>query len=232
MATLQTLIDLWDLKAGGYRDSLPNGLPDKIRLLNAAKNKVWSHLVAAGRVNGGGNWFVKDGTLTLGSGAQDVDLPSDFHNMAFVQATTAGWEGVRFAPSDYHKDVYRENRQQTGNATSADGTRLYVIGGDTPARFNLDRPTAGIALKILYTSLLPEYAAATDVIDRVPSVYQDAIVNLAAMMGAMSRQDAVLGPLWQSLWAEDKALIIGGAGKRQIAGNVGVVETKPYDNIG
>lgn len=232
MATVQTLLNLWDLKAGGYRDSLPNGDTDKIRLLNAAKNKVWAHLVAAGRAGGGGNWFIKDGTLALGSGAQDVDLPSDFHDMAFVQATTAGWEGVRFAPSDFYKDVYRENRQQSGNAAATDGTRLYAISGDTPARFNLDRPTAGISLKIFYTSLLPEYAAAADVIDRIATVYQDAIVNLAAMMSAMSRQDIPLAQLWQAMWNEDKSLIVGAASKRQIAGNVGVVETKPYDNVG
>ena len=229
MATLQTLIDLWGLKAGGYRDSLPNDVTDKIRLLNAAKNKVWQHLLAAGRT-GGGNWFIKSGALTLGAGVQDVDLPADFHDIAFVQATTATWEAVRFVPSDFYKDVYRENRQTAGNAVVADGTRYYTISGDTPARFNLDRPTAGIALLIFYTSILPEYALATDVIDRVATVYQDAIVNLAMLMTEMSRQDAAMAGLWKAMWDEDKTLIAGAAASRRAV--AGVVSAQPYDNTG
>ena len=229
MATLQTLIDLWDLKAGGYRDSLPNGVTDKIRFLNASKNKVWQHLLAAGRA-GGGNWFVKSAALALGAGVQDVDLPADFHDIAFAQATTATWEAVRFVPSDFYKDVYRENRQTAGNAAATDGTRYYTISGDTPARFNLDRPTAGISLLIFYTSLLPEYALATDVIDRVATVYQDAIVNLAMLMTEMSRQDAAMAQLWKAMWDEDKLLIAGAAASRRSV--AGVVEPKSYDQIG
>lgn len=228
MATVQTLVDLWDLKAGGYRDSLPNGVTDKIRLLNASKNKVWQHIVAAGRA--GGNWFIKSGPLVLGAAVNDVDLPADFHDMAFVQGVTAGWEGVRFAPSDFYKDVYRENRQQAGNAAATDGTRYYAISGDTPARFNLDRPTAGITLTIFYTSLLPEYALATDVIDRVTTVYQDAIVNLALLMTNLSRQDADMAALYKAMWDEDKALISGVASNRHMV--AGVVSPKPYDNVG
>lgn len=228
MATVQTLIDLWDLKAGGYRDSLPNGVTDKIRLLNAAKNKVWQHIIAAGRT--GGNWFIKSGSLVLGAGLNDVDLPADFHDMAFVQGATTGWEGVRFVPSDFYKDVYRENRQQAGNAAATDGTRYFAISGDTPARFNLDRPTAGITLTIFYTSLLAEYALATDVIDRVATVYQDAIVNLALLMTNLSRQDAGMATLYKAMWDEDKALISGVASNRHIV--AGVVAAKSYDNIG
>lgn len=230
MATLQNLIDLWDLKAGGYRDSLPNGQADKILLLNASKNKVWQHLVAAGRVAGGsGNWFIKSATLALGSGVQDVDLPADCHDVAFVQATSVGWEGVRFVPSDFYKDVYRENRQQAGNAASGDGTRYFTVSGDKPAQFNLDRPTAGVSLKIFYTSLLPEWTAPADVIDRVLTIYQDAIVNLAATMSSMSRQDVAMAQLWLGMWNEDKALIAGVANVRQIAG---IVSPKPYDSVG
>lgn len=229
MATLQTLIDLWDLKAGGYRDSLPNGITDKIRLLNAAKNKVWQHLLAAGRA-GGGNWFVKSGTLALGAGVQDADLASDFHDIAFVQATTAGWEAVRFVPSDFYKDVYRENRQTAGNAAATDGTRYYTVTGDTPARFNLDRPTGGISLLYFYTSLLPEYSAASDVIDRVATVYQDAIVNLALLMTEISRQDSAMAQLCKAMWDEDKALIAGAAASRRSL--AGVVAPMPYDNSG
>jgi len=229
--TVQSLLDSLDVKVGGYKDSLPTATAnaDKIRLLNAAKNKVWQHLVAAGRMTGG-NWFVKKSTLALGAGLNDVDLPADFHDMASVQGATAGWEAVRFVPSDFWKDVYREQRQTAGNAAAADGTRYYLISGDVPAVFNLDRPTAGISLTIFYTSLLPEYSAAGDNIDRMTTVYQDAIVNCAAMMNAMSRQDVAIANLFKAMWDEDKALIAGVASSRRSL--AGVVKEMPYDNIG
>lgn len=231
MATLQSLIDIWRIKAGGYRDALPGQEADQIKLLNAAKEKVWQHIVAAGRANGGnGNWFIKSATVAVSTGERDKDLATDFHDMLMVESLTSGWEGVKFEGTDFYKTAWRDSRRTAGNADATVTPRFYVVAGDYQAKILLDRaPNANIVLTYWYTSILPEWTADTDVIDRILRPYQDAIVNLAAMMNAMSRHDAAIAGLWKSLWDEDKALILGTANTRQ-GGNV--VEPKPYDNTG
>ena len=231
MATVQNLIDIWRIKAGGLRDSLPGQEADQIKLLNAAKEMVWQHLVAAGRANGGnGNWFIKSGTVAVSTGERDKDLAVDVHDVMLVECLTSGWEAVKFEGTDFYKTVFRDSRRTAGNAGPAVSPRFYVIAGDYQPKIMLDRaPDANITLTYWYTAVLAEWTTDTDNIDKILRPYQDAVVNLAAMMNAMSRHNSEIAALWKSLWDDNKTLIAGTASTRQ-GGNV--VEPRPYDNTG
>lgn len=228
-ATVNDLIAVWEVKVGGYKNSLPTEVQDRVNLLNAAKHMVWLALVAAGRAPAGiGNWFAKSTTLAYLSTEREKDLPSDFHDILFVEPTTATWEEVAFEGLDFYKDVFQNNRRSATAVVPADGTRYYVVAGDQPAKLLIDRKcTGGITLQIWYTSILPEWTAVGDSVTRLPTPYQDAVVNLAAMMTAMSKQDAAIAGIWKSLWDENKALLGAVAGKRQSGSVFG---PKTYDN--
>lgn len=236
MATVQDLIELWRIKAGGIRESMPGGVPDQIKLLNAAKHRVWQHIIAAGRTNGGnGNWFVKETStdLSLTTTTRDVDLPLDFHDLVFVEAATpAGWLGVKFEAQDFWKVTFRDSRRTAGTVgpETANGTRYYVVSGDNPARFSLDRfPSETITLNVFYTSILPEWTLTTSNVDRVPTCYFDQIVDLAIMMSYLSRERMEQAAAWKAIWDENKALILGVANTRQRATDV---SRQPGDNVG
>jgi hypothetical protein len=229
--TVNDLILVWEIKAAGYKDSLPAGVTDRIKLLNAAKEMVWQRIVNAGRSpKGSGNWFVKSTSLALTSSEREKDLPTDFHDVVFVESVTATWEAVAFEAQDFYKQPFRARRRTAATVGPEDGTRMYVIAGDVPAKFILDKKCAGgITLTVWYTSILPEWTATTDSVTRIPNPYQDAIVNLAAMMSAMSRQDAALSGLYKTLWDENKELIDVIASGRQYAS---AVSQQPADNVG
>lgn len=230
-ATVGDLIAIWNIKAGGYRDSLPNGDTDKIVLLNAAKHMIWASMVAAGRPpKGNGNWFAKSAQIAFTASDREKDLPSDFHDVLFVEPVTATWEEVNFEAQDFYKDVFRQNRRSATAVTPADGTRFYVIAGDNPAKIIIDRKcTGGVTLQVWYTSVLPEWTASGDSVTRLPTPYQDAVVNLAALMNAASRQDPNITQLWKMLYEDNKALIAIVGSLRQ---NASIVSPQTYDNVG
>jgi len=229
--TVADLILNWNIKAGGYRDSLPNGDADKIILLNAAQHKLWQHLLAAGRGAGGsGNWFTTSAAVTFTTADKDKALAADCHDVSFVECTTSGWEEVNFEASNFYKDVFRQNRRSAVAAAPTDLTRYYVVSGDQPPVLHLDRkPNASISLTVHYTRILVDFTASTDSTVGIPTCYRDAIVNLAAFMNALSRHDVAIAQLYQALWNEDKALIAAVGTIRQTAS---AVSAKAYDNVG
>lgn len=229
--TVQDLLDLLQVKLHGFKYSFSGGFLDEIKALNAAKHKVWQSVIAAGRANNGhGNWFVEETDLPL-NGIRDALLPIDCHDVAFVESTTGGWEGVQFKAGDFYKQTWQEQRRQAGTVGPDDApARFFIVRGPRRPTFMLDRiPNAAINLHVLYTATLAEWTKADDDISKLPPVFRDAVCNGACRMLIASDQDPAMMQVWDGQWKEDLALITAIAHDRQIADNV---TSEPYDRAG
>jgi hypothetical protein len=228
------LITVAKMKLHGYKYSFSDGDSDIIRALNAAQHTLWLLLVASGRNfdGGGGNWFVKKTQLVF-AGVRDQALPNDFHDLALLECTTPGWEGVQFKASGLFKQVFQENRRKAGTVDATEDARYFVIVGNRgtqPATLMLDRiPNVAISLDLWYTATATDWSSPSDDISYWPLPYRDPLVNYAVTQLIASDQDPAIVALWQSLWAEHKAFVQALGMKRQI---LDVVSAQPYDRSG
>jgi len=225
MATVATLLSLLDDKLLHYaRDFDLSGAADpaadrearKIRALNAGKHKIWQILVAASRPERA-SWFAKSTAVSINLGTNSVTLPADCHDVLFVESST-----VKMVGSTWAKDSWRADRADSTNEDMTVAKRLlYVVAGDSPPVLHVGRkPAANLAATVHYTSILPEWSASADNIDRVPTPYWDAICNYAATLLTSAMQDPETAKMWSGLWTGDEQTAMSAAGSRSSGQNL------------
>lgn len=223
MATVADLVTLLDDKLLPYKNAVRSRVessPDddsKVRALNAGQHKVWALMLAAGRERRA-NWFAKSTTLTFAAGDRDMSLPTDCHDVLFVEST----DGAILKPSAWNKEEWQKERATTGNTAPADiGTIYWIATGDYTPTLNISRYTTGLDVTVFYTSTLTDWTATTDNIDRILVPYQDAITNYAAATLISATIDPEAQQLWKSFWESDMAMIQGAVMQRQSSDMLG-----------
>ena len=221
MATVSSLFPSLNDKLGPYSDSLDipdvnDGNARRVRALNGAQSKVWKMLVGSGKQQRS-NWFSKRATVQFTAGLREKDLPTDFHDILFVESTA-----IPMKPSGWHKQEWQKARKEDAQAdlTSLD-TMWWVVGGSTtgvPQLLIGRKPDATLDVVVHYTASLVEWDDVGDSIDHIPEPYRDAMTTYAALLlTASEAQDTPIASFLRELWNEDKAMIAAAAGIRQSA---------------
>lgn len=231
MATVQTLLDILDDKLMPYSTAsaldTPSGrtaLQKKITALNAGQHKVWQILVAAGKDHRT-NWFGKVSSEVFASGDNSEALPTDFHDLLWAESTS-----VLMKAGAQHRMSWQQDRKDNSNATpSALRVLYYLVTGDYTPNLEISRKTTGVTVDVHYTSILPEWTAAGDNSDRIPTPFFDAICNWAASDLLNSAQNPAVANIWFQKWQDDKIMIAAAAAQRQLGD---VISSEGFDSAG
>ena len=230
MATVLDLLSILNDKLGPYPDRFvpansSNNEAVKIRALDAGKEKVWLALVAASK-KGSANWFAQETTANITSSTRSGALPADCHDVLGVHL-----EGVPFRPSAWHKQNWRDQREDATVYALADVDEVLwlVHGNDAPVLEIGPKLDTTIAPTIFYVAKLATWSSSGSSADDVPSPYYDAIVNYACWSLSTSLQDPAVGSLWWNAWQSDREMIQAAGSVRQQGG---VVSEEDYDSRG
>ncbi len=232
MATVQDLLDILDDKLLAYGTSSALDTPGggttatvkKIRALNTGHHKVWQILVAAGKDHRT-NWFGKVSSEVFATGVRSEALPTDFHDLLWAESTS-----VLMKAGAQHRASWQQDRQDNSSATPGNLSALYyLVTGDYTPNLEISRKTTGVTVDVHYTSILPEWTAAGDNSDRIPTPFYDAICNWAASDLINSAQSPAVAAIWFQKWQDDKAMIAAAAAQRQLGD---VISSEGFDSAG
>jgi hypothetical protein len=223
MATVASILATLDLKLIGYSHSSCFTDAEKINALTSGKQKVWAALSAAAK-NGGTNWFALEATAVVAIGDREIALPDTVHDVLSVHA-----EGVNLRPSAFHKQNWREQRQDADAKVAASLTELlWIVTGSNPPVIRIGHELVGaLTLTYFYNRTLTSWTATGDDADDVPGPYHEAVANYAAWSLTNGMQDTVAATWWQA-WVQDVDLISGSASTRQE--QAGVVTPGDFDS--
>ena len=231
MATVQDLLNILDDKLLAYSLASAldtpggtNALTKKIRALNAGHHKVWQILVAAGKDHRT-NWFGAESSEVFASGSRTSALPADFHDLLWAESPS-----VLMKAGSQHRMSWQQDRQNnTSVAPSAIRALYYLVTGDHTPNLEISRKTTGVTVDVHYTSILPEWTAAGDNSDRIPTPFYDAICNWAASSLINSAQSPAVAAIWFQKWQDDKVMIAAAAARRQLGD---VISGEGFDSAG
>lgn len=231
MATVQNLLDILNDKLGAYSLAsaldTPSGrtaLQKKITALNAGQHKVWQILVAAGKDHRT-NWFGKVSAETFSTGVKSKALPTDFHDLLWVESTS-----VLMKAGAQHRMFWQQDRKN--DASIAPGSLrvlYYLVTGDYTPKLEISRKTTGVTVDVHYTSILSEWTAAGDNADKISTPFYDAIGNWAASSLINSAHSPAVAAIWFEKWQEDKVMIAAAAARRQLGD---VISGEGFDSAG
>lgn len=161
---------------------------DKIAAIDEAQHELWRLLVLSDR-----GWFVvqsqsdtpadDDYFPDLTNGTKEYDLPPNFFQMYYVQASGGAADyWLNFEPMS-GKD-FKDNRRKTSNVSSTEKQYYYDVVGHDPRRLVMaeDIPSAvsPLGVTLFYVKFLDRLTAETDSIDTVLWPFIGAAADYAA----------------------------------------------------
>ena len=191
---------------------------DKIAALEEAKSQVWRLLVASD--NG---WFVVPSQnspsaddhfpdITQAAG-RIYDLPPAFHQMYYVDVTTASKQDFKFIAIQMRDSTYRKKRRTTSAAAASSDEREYYydIIGANPAKLVLAEglPTSVVlAVTIFFVRILDRWTALADSVDDMILPFMPVVVTRAAQILAAGVGDKEMASDLRAEWQEQRAEIL------------------------
>ncbi len=191
---------------------------DKIAALEEAKSQVWRLLVASD--NG---WFVVPSQKSPGAddhfpditqaAGRSYDLPPAFHQMYYVDVTTASKQDFKFLATQMRDSKYRGKRRTTTAAAATSGEKEYYydIVGANPAKLVLAEglPTSEVlAVTIFFVKILDRWTALTDSVDDMILPFMPVIATRAAQILAAGVGDQEMAGQLRAEWQEQRAEIL------------------------
>lgn len=191
---------------------------DKIAALEEAKSQVWRLLVASD--NG---WFVVPSQKSPGAddhfpditqaAGRSYDLPPAFHQMYYVDVTTAAKQDFKFIATQMRDSTYRAKRRTTTAAAASAGKKEYYydIVGINPAKLVLAEglPTSEVlAVTIFFVKMLDRWTALTDSVDDMILPFMPVVVTRAAQILAAGVDDREMASELRDEWQEQKAELL------------------------
>lgn len=220
----QTLVDLANAFLGGYQNAVDEGV--LLTLLNEGKNEVWMILKSLRA-----DWFMQSSQNTdsnlanffapLNSAKREFPLPSDYHEMKFIEVLDAGFEDVEFIYRDMATSEWKEQRRantnQAPNSTANLQYHYDIVGKNT--MILAEYPQIGFNAKLWYVRMVPDFSI-DDPVDEIVYPYGSKIAMYATKLLMLTNQDTQMWTAWKEEWKEAVQRIAMSASPRQIADTV------------
>lgn len=191
---------------------------DKIAAMEEAKSQLWRLLVASD--NG---WFVVSSQVSPGADdhfpqitaadGRSYDLPPAFHQMYYVDITTATKQDFEFYNTQMRDEKFKKKRRTTSasNALAAERVYYYDIIGINPAKLLMAEglPTGEVLdVTIFFVRLLDRWTAVADSVDDMVLPFLPAIAAGAASLLAPGRGDTSLASSLRDDWDRMKSEVL------------------------
>lgn len=190
---------------------------DKIEAIDDAHQALWRTLLMSYR-----GWFVVE-SQKIESGdpdffpdivdtATEYDLPTELHQIYYIESTIAGRQDYKFHPTTMPDDEFRKRRQSVVTVTSNEKSYWYDVVGDNPPRLVLGQSippsVSPLVVKIWYVKRLDKLTAEADILTAAPVPFFGPMCALAAAQIASDIEAFDLCAKLKAEWEEARFEVV------------------------